>query len=249
MLDRLPSLVRETLWHCRHRALAWFARKGFAESLEALLEMQLKAARATVALDVGANRGQYARLLRRVGYRGRIVSFEPVAENVEVLHRYAARDPLWEVVQMALGDEDSLLPFNVTDDNVLSSFLHPSAYSKTWFKGATIRRTDLIRVRRLDAVLTDVVRDPSAENIHLKVDTQGFDLRVMRGCQKQLQHIRSLQMEVSFAAMYDQQQNYLDALLELERMGFRLTGFFPMMRDERLCMVEADILLRRDPDR
>src|SRR4051794_31190999 len=56
-----------------------------------------------LVLDVGANEGLYGSQLRQYGYRGRIVSFEPLSGPYRRLQRRVSRDPLWSCKQMALG--------------------------------------------------------------------------------------------------------------------------------------------------
>src|SRR5215471_3218540 len=57
-----------------------------------------------LVFDVGANIGQYGAEMRSLGYRGRIVSFEPLSREFEVLRKRAENDALWKVDNRALGD-------------------------------------------------------------------------------------------------------------------------------------------------
>ena len=57
----------------------------------------------TRVLDVGANEGGYATELRRFGYAGRIVSFEPVSESFRLLQSHARKDHLWTTLPYAVG--------------------------------------------------------------------------------------------------------------------------------------------------
>src|SRR4051794_33511105 len=59
----------------------------------------------TDLIDVGANAGQYARLVRTHGYDGRLWSFEPLSQPFKSLQRASRADSKWEVVQLALGDD------------------------------------------------------------------------------------------------------------------------------------------------
>src|SRR5262245_27620242 len=82
-----------------------------------------------LVLDVGANRGQFGKLLRQLGFRGRIVSFEPLKDAFATLRRLTANDPLWECHNLALGDSDRTASINISANSYSSSFLPVSARS------------------------------------------------------------------------------------------------------------------------
>ena len=57
-------------------------------------------------LDIGANKGQYAQSLRRFGFKGRIISFEPLNKEFNILQKNSKNDSNWIVgEQIALGNK------------------------------------------------------------------------------------------------------------------------------------------------
>src|SRR5262245_4425212 len=87
-------------------------------------------------IDVGAHTGEFYRFMRRVGYSGRIVSFEPVPDSFARLRREAAEDPNWRGYDLALGAERGLKPINVPDSTGFTSFLRPNTYCQQRFPHA-----------------------------------------------------------------------------------------------------------------
>ncbi len=75
--------------------------------------------RIETVVDVGANVGQYSDGLRASGYRGRIVSFEPLADAYARLARRCAFDPGWTASREALGAEPGELELNVVGELLL----------------------------------------------------------------------------------------------------------------------------------
>ena len=73
--------------------------------------------------DVGAHDGGYGRELRKHGYEGAIVSFEPLAIAFDKLTKCALLDDKWEVRNSALGSEAGEVIINVSDHLTSSSFL------------------------------------------------------------------------------------------------------------------------------
>lgn len=205
-------------------------------SLPSFMRMLIPRLGINCVLDVGAHRGEYARMLRIFGYRGRIVSFEPVAENYAILTELAANDPAWDVRHMALGSEDGEAEINVTENTVFSSFLTPV--------DERVSARQSVSVRRLDGVFAEVtsgIREPRA---FLKMDTQGFDLEVVRGAAGCLGQIPAAQSEMSVVPIYDGSPGFAEALAELESHGFHLSAMFPVLR-RGLRLVEFDCVMAR----
>jgi FkbM family methyltransferase len=191
-----------------------------------------------VVVDVGANRGQFAHELRGVGFRGEIISFEPVGGEFAALSAGFTGDASWRGQQMALGSRESRLEIVIPHLSVLSSLLQPK------FKTPQ-SRTETVQVRRLDAVLPELLPDWRSRRVYLKMDTQGYDLEVFKGASGVLDCIVGLQSEVSVQPLYDGMPHYLDALACYEQAGFELHNLSIVGRSFEGGVVEMNCYMRK----
>ena len=83
-------------------------------------------------IDVGANSGQYGLFLREIGYKGYIVSFEPVASVFEKLKEICEQDDKWFCYDFALGEKTEDKIINVYESTVFSSFLAGRRRVQRW---------------------------------------------------------------------------------------------------------------------
>jgi FkbM family methyltransferase len=200
-------------------------------------------------LDVGANRGFYAGFLRAAGFEGRIVSFEPIGQSFLELQNRSSADPEWHACQIALGREAGTFPMNITHRTELCSFLSPNEYCKTQFgKIAEIVATEMVKVERLDRIFDECVQGICEPKAFLKMDTQGYDLKVLEGAAGRLNSIEALQSEISFRQIYHGMPNFEESIGKMAQRGFELTGLFPVQRDERLRIVEMDCVMVKSHD-
>ncbi len=193
-------------------------------------------------LDVGANVGQYRDFLRnKVRYGGPIVSFEPVARHVEILRGRAGRDKGWRIENYALGAECRQMSINVAKADEFSSFLEPENSKVPEFSHLNdTDHVESVEVRRLDDIFPALQERIGFRHPYLKLDTQGYDLEVLRGSVHTLRSIAGLQTEASVIGIYRQMPDFMETIAQLKAYGFDLTGMYAVARDASLRLVEFD---------
>ena len=229
---------RRRRWFEREKALTSYA---VGEHVAAILDLY----RVNLVIDVGANRGQYARRLRRAGYRGRIASFEPVPEVFERLREAAAGDPRWSVHPYALGSEDTQASMHVVP-GTLSSVLAPSDFGAERYAQLREPAAQPIQVRRLDGVLDELTAGLEDPRIYLKLDTQGYDVEVFRGAGTRVAEFVGMQSEVALMRIYEGMPRLPEALALYESSGFEVTALYPVSRESATARVlEFDCVMVR----
>ena len=104
-------------------------------SLEQHLRHVLAFRSIDTVLDVGAHHGEYRKLLRQIGFDGKIISFEPIASSFEMLNASSENDPDWTGFAVALGESTCDIEMHVYSDSNLNSILRASDYGKQILKG------------------------------------------------------------------------------------------------------------------
>ncbi len=199
-----------------------------------------------IALDVGANRGQFASQLRKRGFAGVIHSFEPLAEPFAELARMAAGDRRHEAYQLALSDKAGEAEIFVGTNDQTSSLQHPSRDLGDGAIGRAhaVARSEQIRTERLDDFCRDARIDP--RSCFLKLDVQGHERTVLTGAGEMLAEIPLLQLELSIQPIYEGETAFGEFIHLIQAQGFRVRALRPNYFDpDDATLSQVDLIAER----
>lgn len=228
MLGSVKSTIRRCAEKCGYTivpnwALDTYPIARYMRTLFEFLSIDL-------VLDVGANQGQYHDFLRdQVGYQNRIISFEPVPHLAANLKERAASSSHWQVEARALGSRAGSLAFNVMQNTEMSSFLRPdhTSVGNLLQHHNKVENVVEVEVTSIDAILPSLITTHQSQNVYLKIDTQGFDLEVLKGAINSLPRLAALQTEASVIPLYVGMPRYHQVIQFLEDRGFIVSGIYP----------------------
>jgi FkbM family methyltransferase len=226
-------------WRGKDRALALHLRRVFAQQ------------EIDCVIDVGANRGQYYRFLRYwVGFRGLVVSFEPIPELAADLADRARLEKNWLIKPCALGAQAATLKLNVMAQHSFSSVLTPDrSATRAFAEKNTVSKVIDVPVCSLDSAYREFAREHGISRPYLKLDTQGYDLEVLTGAHDTLAQVRALQSELSFKALYAGMPSWRTSLDTIAGLGFDVGNIFPLTQDAEHRLIEADcVFVRRNAE-
>ena len=205
-------------YDARHHPLA--RRKHLMESY-----------RINLVLDVGANVGDYGKQLRSIGYKGKIISFEPLSSAYKELIIKANSDASWEAMNYALGNTNCITEINIAGNLDSSSILemlpsHLKSAPQSEYVGK-----EKIRVRTLDSVFETMCSQD--QNIYLKMDTQGYEKHIVEGAEQALKYIDTIQLEMSLIPLYKNQSLFYEMYQLLSQKGYSLVSIEQGFSDKK----------------
>jgi FkbM family methyltransferase len=239
----LPPSVRRAFKLTRLLTFA-AGRQGLRYRVAAAVEhwQALSALDVKTVVDVGANKGQFALLATGVFPDVTIYSFEPLQEPAA---RF--REMLGEEVRLfetAIGPSDREATIYVSH-RIDSSSLLPITKQSEIFPGTELKEERVVAVAPLTKYLSPEHIKPPAL---LKIDVQGYELEVLKGCDPLLMLFEFVYVECSFVELYEGQALVGEVILYLVHRNFQLSGVYNQVGDSEGRPVQADFLFANARD-
>jgi FkbM family methyltransferase len=194
-------------------------------------------------LDIGANRGQFALISRKVFPLAKIYSFEPLEEPAQIFQKIFNNEPNVILYPFAIGREKTTATIHITKDDDSSSMLPITKMQSDMFPGAAEKDTRQVMIYPLSELI-DPASIPSASL--LKIDVQGFELDVLQGCEDILQKFSHLYIECSFIELYEGQALAHQIIAWLEERNFGLSSIHNLYYGKNGLAVQGDFLFSKN---
>jgi FkbM family methyltransferase len=194
--------------------------------------------------DVGANVGQSAAIFSDTFAAATIHSFEPNPDAYEHLHVLAAGYPRVRPVNAAVGDGEGEATFFVNKFDQTSSLLRPTEGASRFLAvpdGLDFQAERRVRVITLDRYCAE----NGIDRVDLlKLDTQGYELRVLAGARALLEReaVPLIYLEVGFVPLYEQQPLFPQVYQYLYDRHYRLVWLYETSFHTHLYAIGANAL-------
>ncbi|MFM1843597.1 MAG: hypothetical protein RLZZ490_2340 [Cyanobacteriota bacterium] len=176
-------------------------------------------------IDIGANKGQFAKKMRRQFPRAQILAFEPIPTAYTVLKQWGDRQSNQvKTFNLALGEKSDILEIN---SHVLfsasSSLLTTTELCENLYPMVKEQEKIKIQQSTLDHEITQLDQKLASELL-IKIDVQGYEDRVIRGGQQTLSQAKACILEISLDQLYQEQCQFRDLFYLLDELGLQYAG-------------------------
>jgi FkbM family methyltransferase len=161
-------------------------------------QLMLQQFKPSVIFDIGAHKGDYAKMFRQHGYAGKIYLFEPHPETFKVLSQHISADEATSLFNIGFSDTaGSHLLFDHAGD---SGSPHATLFSSviTDLHGSEHASSVAVELQTVDqfAAVNKIDRISL-----LKIDTEGNEYKILLGASKLLQENRIDIIQFEFGEM------------------------------------------------
>ena len=213
----MKKLIRKTL-KLFNLEIHWYRPNGNATKRIVNI---LNHFNAEIVIDVGANEGQFAKALLANDFKENIISIEPLRLAHLKLRNSARRFSNWTVYKKCgFGTRNTTANINVSKNSVSSSILKIKNKHLELVSDSKVISKEKIKLITLDTFFKD--KKIYEKKIFVKIDTQGYEKRIIEGAKNSLKNIMGFIIETSIIKLYEGETLWVEIVKYLEKLGYKV---------------------------
>ncbi len=192
-----------------------------------------------LAIDCGANAGQWGSGIKREFPGLRLISFEPLINSFEILEKKSRTHKDWEVHKVALSSYTGTSIMHFASNEGMSSSLNTPVLHSIVHPEIVFKESMEISVSTLDDYHL------AGNRMFLKMDVQGHESELLKGATESIDSVAMIEVESSFTPLYESEVSHHELVTKLSAMGFIPYTFGNVHRDVKGRVWQLDTLLVR----
>tara|TARA_Y100000816_G_scaffold291103_1_gene281465 strand:- start:2592 stop:3485 length:894 start_codon:yes stop_codon:yes gene_type:complete len=174
-------------------------------------------------IDVGAADDINQRW-KKISKNLEFIGFEPNPEEYKKIKN--KNFGKFKLFNFAVGDRNGFKKLNILFSSYASSFLKPNFELLKEYPNSErfkIKKKINLKVRKIDSLKLKKID-------FIKIDTQGYNLKVLKGASKSLDNILGIEIETEFLNIYEKQDLFEDIKIYLQNKNFYFINFYNLRR-------------------
>jgi FkbM family methyltransferase len=207
------------------------------------LKKILQNQRIDLFIDVGANKGQFLKSQILTLGKTKTIIVEPIVEYKSFYHSIGY-EKIVAIENKCISSKNDKIIFNIAQNDVCSSILLPTEYSKSVYTGLDVAEVRELETARLDQLIK--LYSPQSERIFLKLDVQGTEIDALSTIGKYISQLSCIRIEASFTKIYEGQNVFGDIIQHELLKQYRIVDIDVVAANSKTGEVDqADITMIR----
>ena len=181
-------------------------------------------------IDVGAHKGEFAQNALQIESVNKVIAFEPQKKIFSLLKEKFSNNDKVVLNNFALSEKVEKRIMKINKMTATSTLNHEINDNSLYFKFKSFllyQKNSIIDEEEIDTTTFDAFFNGEMfdENTLLKIDTEGYEIHVLKGSEQKIREMKYILIENQFSKMY-KNVNFRDCHDFLRKKNFKLLKKF-----------------------